>query len=99
MPDLAETFRPATQIKKWSATIVANAVSTYALDTVATAAGVLLAASGLLSGIGIYAAAILLGTSYVLWAGGLSSSLAANWQLLETTGTSTSEPGLPKVAN
>lgn len=90
MPDLAKTFRSATQIKKWSATIVANAVSTYALDTVATTAGVLLVATGLLSGIGIHAAVGLLGASYVLWAAGLSSSLAANWRLLETTGTSTS---------
>ena len=90
MADLAETFRSATRIKKWSATIVANAVSTYALDTVATAAGVLLVASGQLSGIGIHAAAIVLGASYVLWACGLSSSLAANWRLLEMTGTSSS---------
>lgn len=90
MPDLAETFRPAAQISKWSATIVANAASTYALDTVATAAGVSLVATGLLSGIGIHAAIGLLAASYVLWATGLSSSLAANWRLLETTGTSTS---------
>lgn len=90
MPDLAEAFRSATQVRKWSATVVANAVSTYALDTAATAAGVLLVASGALSGIGIHNAVLLLGASYVLWAGGLSSSLAANWRLLETTGTSTS---------
>lgn len=90
MPDLAETLRSASQVKKWSATIVANTASTYALDTIATAAGVLLATSNLLSGIGIYAAIGLLGASYALWAAGLSSSLAANWRLLETTGTSTS---------
>jgi hypothetical protein len=82
--------RPTPQLRKWSATIVANAVSTYALDAASTATGVLLVASGLLSGIGLQAAIFLLATSYVLWGGGLSSSLAANWRLLETTGTSTS---------
>lgn len=90
MPDFPEALRPVTQVGKWSTTIVANAVSTYALDTVSTVSGVLLAASGLLSGIGIDAAAVLLGASYVFWVGGLSSSLTANWRLLEATGTSTS---------
>ena len=83
-------FRGSAWLKKWSATIVANAVSIYALDTVSTVAGVLLVASGLLAGIGPLSAAMLLGASYVLWAAGLSSSLSANWRLLEATGTSTS---------
>lgn len=39
---------------------------------------------------GIQATVILLVGSYIMWRGGLSSSLAANWRLLETTGTSTS---------
>ena len=90
MRDLAETLCSVTQVRKWSATIVANIVSTYALDAAATAAGVALVVSGLLSGIGLSGATLLLGGSYLLWMGGLSSSLAANWRLLETTGTSTS---------
>lgn len=90
MANLRAPFRSATQVKKWSATIIANAVSIYALDSVSTVAGVLLAASGLLSGVGFHVAAILLGASYVFWAGGLSTSLDANWRLLEATGTSTS---------
>jgi len=84
------TIRPARQMEKWAATIIANAISTYALDTICTAAGVLLVASGLLSGLDFRDAVIILGLSYLLWAGGLSTSLAANWRLLESTGTSTS---------
>jgi hypothetical protein len=90
MSDLPHPARPVTQVRKWSATIVANAVSTYALDAVSTVVGVALVAYGSLSGIGVQAAAVLLGASYVLWATGLSSSLKANWRLLESTGTSTS---------
>ena len=84
------------QLKQWSATLVANALSTYALDTVSTAAGVLLAASGLLLGVGWGALLVLLGASYVVWGYGLSSSLDANWRLLTSTGTSTS--ALSKLA-
>lgn len=90
VPDLVGMARSATQVTKWSATIVANLASTYALDMAATTAGVVLVASGLLSGIGLSGALIVLGGSYLLWIAALSSSLAANWQLLETTGTSTS---------
>jgi hypothetical protein len=86
----ARTVLSITHLKRWSATIIANVVSTYALDTVCTAAGVLLVASGVFAGIETHAAIVLLGISYVMWGGGLSSSLAANWRLLETTGTSTS---------
>jgi len=78
------------QLKKWSATIVANAVSTYALDAVSTVAGLLLVASGVAAGAGLHTALVLLGISYVLWSYGLSFSLTANWRLLEATGTSTS---------
>ena len=81
---------PITQVKKWSATVVANVLSTYALDTVCTVAGVLLVASGLFADTGLPFVLTLLGCSYVLWGAGLSSSLEANWRLLEATGTSTS---------
>jgi hypothetical protein len=78
------------RLKQWTATFVANVVSTYALDTVCTASGVVLVATGLLSGLEVGGATTILALSYVLWAGGLSRSLDANWQLLEATGTSTS---------
>ena len=81
---------PITQLKKWSATVVANVLSTYALDTVSTVAGVLLVASGFFASTGLPFVLFLLGCSYVLWGAGLSSSLRANWRLLEATGTSTS---------
>jgi len=90
MRDFAGTLSSVTQARKWSATIVANIVSTYALDAAATAAGAILVASGLCAGIGLAGAAMLLAGSYLLWMGGLSSGLAANWRLLEATGTSTS---------
>lgn len=83
------TIRRTDQAKKWSATIVANAVSTYALDMVSTAAGIALVASGMLSSLDFGSAAFILAISYLLWVGGLSKSLSANWRLLETTGTST----------
>ncbi|MCV3209280.1 NNMT/PNMT/TEMT family class I SAM-dependent methyltransferase [Mesorhizobium sp. YC-39] len=88
--DSLGAIRPVTQLKRWSATLVANAVSTYALDTASTVSGVLLVASGVFSGTGFQTAVVLLGVSYVLWGYGLSSSLTANWRLLEATGTSTS---------
>src|SRR6187551_3600392 len=68
---------PVTQFKKWSATLVANVLSTYALDTVSTVAGVLLVASGLFAGGGLQFVLVMLGCSYVLWGAGLSSSLQA----------------------
>lgn len=84
------TVRLAKPMEKWAATLIANVISTYALDTICTAAGILLVASGLLSGLDFRGAAIVLALSYFLWAGGLSTSLTANWRLLERTGTSTS---------
>jgi len=70
-------------------TLVATAASTYALDAVATAAGVLLVASGLLSGLGHAFALMFLAASYALWGVTLRANLGANWLLLQRTGTST----------
>lgn len=75
--------------QRWVATLSATALSTYALDGIATAAGAALAASGLLSGA---PHALLLGVlalSYVTWGTGLWQNLGANWALLEQTGMST----------
>jgi hypothetical protein len=64
-------------------------VSTYALDGIATAAGLLLVASQALAGLGHSALLAFLACTYVLWGAGLRVNLQANWALLERTGTST----------
>jgi hypothetical protein len=75
--------------RRWGVTLAATAASTYALDAVATAAGVALAASGVLRSADHLAVLAFLAASYVLWALGLRVNLAANRALLERTGTST----------
>ena len=75
--------------RRWAATLAATAASTYALDAVATVAGVALAASHLLAGLDHAALLVVLVASYVVWGAGLRINLAANWDLLEQTGTST----------
>jgi hypothetical protein len=76
-------------MRTWTITIAATALSTYALDATATAAGLLLVATGLLSGFAPAAVAVVLAASYGLWALGMRANLAANWALLERTATST----------
>jgi hypothetical protein len=73
----------------WMITLAATAASTYALDAVATAAGVLLVASGLLSGLDHQLVLAFLAATYVLWGVTLRANLGANWLLLGQTGTST----------
>ncbi len=80
---------PISTARAWLLTFVATAASTYALDAVATAAGVLLVASGLLGGFDHRLLLAFLVGSYVLWGAGLRVNLKANWVLLEETGTST----------
>jgi hypothetical protein len=75
--------------RRWGVTLTATAASTYALDAVATAAGVALVASGALRGLGHVLVLVVLAASYVAWGAGLRVNLAANWALLERTGTST----------
>ncbi|HEX5900250.1 MAG TPA: hypothetical protein VFY32_12680, partial [Solirubrobacteraceae bacterium] len=55
----------------------------------ATAAGVLLVASRLLSGLDHLVVLVLLAASYVLWGISLRANLRANWSLLDRTQTST----------
>jgi hypothetical protein len=74
---------------RWGITALATMLSTYALDGIATAAGVLLVASGLLAGLDRTAVLIFAAGSYLVWALGLRAALAANWSLLSATGTST----------
>ena len=81
----------------WIVTVVATAASTYALDGFAIAAGALLAASGIVAGLGRPLLLAFLAATYVLWAAGMRVNLAANWSLLTTTGTSTN--ALSKAAH
>jgi len=80
------------RLRRWEVTIGATVISTYALDGLATAAGVLLVASQALAGFGHSALLAFLASTYVLWALGLRVNLRANWALLERTGTSTNAP-------
>jgi hypothetical protein len=87
----------ASETARWAATLVATAASTYALDAVATAAGVLLVASKLLSGLDHGLVLLFLAGTYVAWGAGLRVNIKANWALLESTGTSTN--ALSKAAH
>ncbi len=85
---LSPALQPAP-VRRWLATLGATAVSTYALDAVATAAGAALAASGLLRGAPHLVLLGFLALTYVAWGAGLRRNLSANHALLERTGTST----------
>lgn len=86
---LARVAAGARRSSGWWVSGVATVVSTYALDLVATAAGVLLAATGLLAGVAAPWLLAVLVASYVAWFLGLRTNLAANARLLAATGTST----------
>lgn len=75
--------------RRWTATLAASAATTYALDLVATSAGLLVVASELLSGLNHGAALLLLLASYLAWGAGLWAILRVNWDLLQRTGAST----------
>jgi hypothetical protein len=79
----------APRTAKWAVTIAATALSAYALDGIASAAGVALAASHLLRGLDQVLLVMFLVGTYVVWGAGLRVNLKANWALLEETGTST----------
>jgi hypothetical protein len=83
------TNRLGRRTRRWAVTVAATIVSTYALDAVATAAGVLLIASGLLNGLDHELLLVILVATYVAWGAGLRVNLAQNRRLLEETGTST----------
>lgn len=89
-------FAAGRHAVRWGVTIAATAVSTWLLDLVAAAAGFVLVASGLLDGAPRVLTLGCLVASYAFWAIGMRVNLVANWQLLETTGTSTN--ALSKVA-
>ena len=82
-------IRTTSTAKRWAVTCAATAVSTYALDAVATVAGVLLVASHLLAGLDRVSVLLFLASTYVAWGIGIWVTLKANWSLIENTGTST----------
>ena len=84
-------------LSPWVVTLTATAVSTCALDGVATAAGALVAASHALRGLQHWQTLVLLAASYAAWGAGLRANLHANWSLLEQTATSTN--ALSKAAH
>jgi len=90
-PDVtvATAVRPGLSPGRWVITFAATVVSTYALDAVATAAGVLLTASQWLRGLDSGVLLAFVAATYIVWGAGLRVNLKANWRLLEETGTST----------
>ena len=76
--------------RRWMISGVATVASTYALDFIATGAGIALLASTVLDGTGHTQLIFLLALTYVIWMAGLRVSLEANWKLIRETGTSSS---------
>jgi NNMT/PNMT/TEMT family protein len=89
MTSVRATLPGRRALSAWMITLAATAASTYALDAVATAAGVLLVASQLLSGLDHLLALAFLAATYVVWGVSLRANLRANWSLLDRTATST----------
>jgi hypothetical protein len=83
------SVRASSGTRRWVATAAASLITAYALDLFATSLGLLVVASGLLSGIGFVEALLLLLASYVFWGSGLWAVIKANWALLQRTGACT----------
>ena len=86
---MTDLVQRAPRTTRWVITVGATALSAYALDGVATAAGLALAASHLLRDLDQVLLVGFLVATYVAWGAGLRVNLHANWALLEDTGTST----------
>jgi hypothetical protein len=76
------------KVKGWLIAAVATCLSTYALDGVATAGGILLVGSRVMSEVGGSQMLLVLASTYVAWGAGLRVNLKANFRLLEEVGTS-----------
>jgi hypothetical protein len=74
---------------RWSVTAAATIASALALEALATAGGVALVAANILSTATIPVLVVVLGVTYLLWIAALRVNVVANWNLLESTGTST----------
>lgn len=81
--------RQGSRTRRWVLTLIATAASAYAIDAVATTAGVLLGASHVLRGLDHRILLAALAGTYVLWGAGLRVNLRENWRLLRQTGMST----------
>ena len=81
--------RSMSRSRRWAVTLAATVGSAYALDAIAVAAGLLVAASHLLDDLPHPVVLLFLVGTYVTWGIGLRANLRANWTLLEATGTST----------
>ena len=75
--------------RRWAVTALAAIASTWLLDGIAAAGGVMLAGSGLTSRVPSSGLVVALVVSYLGWAAGLTSNLRANGRLLDATGVST----------
>jgi hypothetical protein len=73
----------------WLVSLFATVASTYALDGFAVVVGASLVASGLVAGLDGTLLTLFLAATYLAWGFGLRANLAANWSLLDSTGTST----------
>ncbi|HEU5111155.1 MAG TPA: hypothetical protein VFT95_21650, partial [Micromonosporaceae bacterium] len=76
-------------LRNWAVSLAATAVSAYALDACAAAAGVSLVASGLLGSLDQPWATAFLVVTYGAWGLGLRTNMRANGLLLAATGIST----------
>ena len=77
-----------SKTKRWLITLAATAASTYTLDALAAAAGLILVASHALRDLDSFPALFFLSSTYLIWGAGLRVNLTANWALLERTGMS-----------
>lgn len=93
-PEVTVATGPGSGLRpgRWVITVAPTATSTYALDTVATGAGVLLVASQLLSNLDHRHLLVFLGGTYLLWGAGLRVNLRAKGTLVPESGTSTNAP-------
>ena len=89
MPNERLPIPALSNSKRWTVSLLATIASTYALDAVATVAGMTLVFSGLMLGLDHLPAILFLASTYVAWGAGLRVNLKVNWLLLESTGTST----------
>jgi NNMT/PNMT/TEMT family len=80
---------PLSPTRRWMISAGATVASTYALDVIATTAGLLLVWSALFQEVDRDGALAFLAVSYVAWGAGLRINLTENWALLAATGTST----------
>ena len=88
-PRSAPPSAPSVVALRWVVSAGATLASTYLLDLVATACGLVLVASPLLDGARTGALWLVLAATYLVWGLGLRVNLRANLALLDRAGVST----------